>query len=998
MENHYSKEAERSGELAGMALRAPPKGADHAQLFLDALGASDDQLSWQTFDDAKLDGGLVWTAIALFSAAAQRLRKLAARGAGVFVTPNVVDPKATDAPNKRNVVAARAVFTDNDYGPPPRGYRGVPAPTMVVASAAGPQTYWMLGETADLATAGRIQRHLAITLSADPAAADPARVVRLPGFPHQKNPERPFDVRLIHYDPRATLCAKDLPGQLPSDEDWRSYKDWYAMVGESVPDFIDARDEWEPVRSSAREWRKARTRFRAARKLLAEAGHNIPEELKPQLRWDRDASAATWACRGEWASWRAAASIAGTDAELAPGDERWPSIAPAALRWAASVQAAVKAGRDLPGPFTLEAAKQAQPEPSPNLDKVQRTLLDAVSLFRELGLYLGANDDKHNVTCPWREEHSGPSADSATVVFEAVPFERGAGFKCMHAHCADRGIDDVVDLHADAVMGHLTPVEDAAAVVVEQAINDLPSNAGALLESKVLYAAAATLADDVAAFERLVARLRALKRGTVRLGDWVKAVRRRKKRIVDDRRGARVKRTFNLGDHAELAEALLEEVQGGGEPVVYDVGYIHTYEPESGLWSALPDAELGRRIMSWSGARTGHGDDVKPLRVSKSTVEGTIKLATMLPSDGLGEGYFAAAPSGVMFANGFLRLADDPVDLVFEPSAPAHRQRIALPFEYDETARAPRFTRYLDEIFEGEDDKDAKIRLLQQFVGACLMGLATTYQKVLMLYGEGRNGKSVLIDVVSALFPPGFRAAVPPQDLSNDYKCVLLVGARLNVVNEVPENDILEGSTFKGVVDGSELTKRQIYGRPVRFRPEAGHLFAANDLPGSSDKSLGFWRRWLVVDFNRQFEGVNDEKGLGDKIVASEMPGIAAWAARGAADLLDAGDYVVPQSCIDRVEQWRREADPVRLFLDECAAPLHGPDDWTPAKKLYDAFSTFCSQNGFGRMSSAKFGKRVKRYLDHKKSNGVKYLVRLRLAPTATAGFAAGLADGSEGG
>jgi hypothetical protein len=58
---------------------------------------------------------------------------------------------------------------------------------------------------------------------------------------------------------------------------------------------------------------------------------------------------------------------------------------------------------------------------------------------------------KHAVLCPWECEHSaqGGPLDSSTVVWEA---QGGAwpSFHCSHAHCAGRGIRDVLALWGDA--------------------------------------------------------------------------------------------------------------------------------------------------------------------------------------------------------------------------------------------------------------------------------------------------------------------------------------------------------------------------------------------------------------------------------------------------------------------------------------------------------------------------------------------------------------------
>lgn len=64
--------------------------------------------------------------------------------------------------------------------------------------------------------------------------------------------------------------------------------------------------------------------------------------------------------------------------------------------------------------------------------------------LRNRGLYkapLGAG--KHDVTCPWVQEHTG-AADSGTAYFEPDDSWPIGGFKCQHGHCADRHVRELL--------------------------------------------------------------------------------------------------------------------------------------------------------------------------------------------------------------------------------------------------------------------------------------------------------------------------------------------------------------------------------------------------------------------------------------------------------------------------------------------------------------------------------------------------------------------------
>ncbi len=63
-----------------------------------------------------------------------------------------------------------------------------------------------------------------------------------------------------------------------------------------------------------------------------------------------------------------------------------------------------------------------------------------LAALRESGLYKAPmGDAKHDITCPWVEEHTG-AVDGGTVYFEPDDNWPLGGFKCLHGHCAERRI------------------------------------------------------------------------------------------------------------------------------------------------------------------------------------------------------------------------------------------------------------------------------------------------------------------------------------------------------------------------------------------------------------------------------------------------------------------------------------------------------------------------------------------------------------------------------
>jgi len=438
-----------------------------------------------------------------------------------------------------------------------------------------------------------------------------------------------------------------------------------------------------------------------------------------------------------------------------------------------------------------------------------------------------------------------------------------------------------------------------------------------------------------------------------------------------------------LGSEGEMAHQTVDLLQEGGTQMVFDRASLWRYSPKNGVWGCLEDSEVRRFIaQEFDGCPVLNGLDkngnwiIKPMKLSANGVKGVHKISCDLLSNA---GFFESEKPGVATQDGFITLdARGEIDI----QEPDMDNRATYFLDMKINQDDPKmFLKFLDECFEPDLDADRKILLLQEFVGACLMGMATKYQRAVILFGEGANGKSVFQKIVCSLFEGKSITAVAPQDMDNEYRRALLSRSRLNVVTEIPENDILESGSIKALIVGDELDARPIRQDPFSFHPRAGHLFSANTLPGVRDMSHGFWRRWMVIRFNREFSESEQIKGLDDMIIEKEKAQILWWALEGASRLAKNGAYSVPASVQMAVDSWRQEADSVAIYLENCCTV--GNDYETSANKIYAHYREWSKTMGHGACSSTKFSVRMKRLgiPNQRKERGRVF--RLRINPFA---------------
>ena len=191
---------------------------EQAYQFLSILDANSDQnFTFQTFDDDQTRKSHKLAKILHGSLREHegKLRELSAQGAGIFVTVNETDLKGRTA---KNVIKVRSAFVDLDGAPLDPVLEFRLSPSMIIESSPNRwHVYWLLDMQTYQFT--QLQKDLASAFDGDPSVNDLSRVMRLPGFPHQKvksrEPTNPFTVQIHdHSTDRRIYTLEELRSEL----------------------------------------------------------------------------------------------------------------------------------------------------------------------------------------------------------------------------------------------------------------------------------------------------------------------------------------------------------------------------------------------------------------------------------------------------------------------------------------------------------------------------------------------------------------------------------------------------------------------------------------------------------------------------------------------------------------------------------------------------------------------------------------------------------------
>ena len=306
---------------------------------------------------------------------------------------------------------------------------------------------------------------------------------------------------------------------------------------------------------------------------------------------------------------------------------------------------------------------------------------------------------------------------------------------------------------------------------------------------------------------------------------------------------------------------------------------------------------------------------------------------------------------------------------------PEDRITLHTAIAFGAAAACARWLRFLDEVFSGDVEL---IDFIQRAVGYSLTGL-TSEQCLFLCYGTGANGKSVFLRVLRML--AGFYAFNAPFSLFEMHSrnaipndLAALVNRRLVTSSETNEGTRLNEARVKALTGCDPITARFMRAEFFTFDPVAKYWLAVNHKPTVADDSYGFWRRVRLIPFMHSFTGAADDQTLGDTLQA-ELPGILAWAVRGALAWQERG-LPAPSAVRAATETYRLESDPLAQFIDERCVVTEGAS--MAAATAFRAYLAWTGEQGMREremLTSTKFGARMTERFEKKHANaGNRYL------------------------
>lgn len=317
------------------------------------------------------------------------------------------------------------------------------------------------------------------------------------------------------------------------------------------------------------------------------------------------------------------------------------------------------------------------------------------------------------------------------------------------------------------------------------------------------------------------------------------------------------------------------------------------------------------------------------------------------------------------------------------------------PYPYIPSASAPKFKRFLDEVLPDKRSRD----ILQMFLGLGLVQTSEAFDKTtggprgtvelcLVLLGTGANGKSVLFNIICAVFGKNHITNVDYETMTADGDEGLrgraaIRSATFNWSSDSDARKFGKKNTamFKRICSGESYTYR-LLGQDIAESENCPYLiFSLNELPTLAESTNGFLRRLQFVNFEVTIPRYKQDPNLAYEIIDNELPGVFNWIMRGAREIRRR-KFRFPSSDMSLRMKVRALLPTNPVFAWTMAYSIRAtpvvptePSNLIGAEVIYVCFQKFCENNDTEPISKNMFGRSMFNlgYAKHRTSDGVKY-------------------------
>jgi len=408
-----------------------------------------------------------------------------------------------------------------------------------------------------------------------------------------------------------------------------------------------------------------------------------------------------------------------------------------------------------------------------------------------------------------------------------------------------------------------------------------------------------------------------------------------KEPIKITKRGNFLYHTFKKGLNIFTKQGQVEEFQKI-QPLFYD---------KAGLWWLWDDKEKKWEVV----------DEIDILNmISETTGEDTIssknrtEILNALKQEGRKNIPQPIKPTWIQFKD---TIVDIETGKTFKATP---KYFVTNPIPYKLHKEKIESTPTMDKIFEEWVGKDY-VKTLYEILSYCLIPDYPIH-RLFCFVGKGMNGKTCFLRLLTKFIGKSNITSTELDTLLySRFEVTRLHKKLVCQMGETNFNELSKTSLIK------KLTGQDIIGfeyknkNPFEDKNYAKIIIATNTLPVTTDKTIGFYRRWCIIDFPNTF---SEQKDILEDIPEEEYESLALKSLIILKDLLKKRSFHNEGEVREREKRYEDKSNPLDRFLkEECVEDVDG---YLFKKEFRENFKAYLEKHGYRKWTDREISLTMK--------------------------------------
>ena len=284
-------------------------------------------------------------------------------------------------------------------------------------------------------------------------------------------------------------------------------------------------------------------------------------------------------------------------------------------------------------------------------------------------------------------------------------------------------------------------------------------------------------------------------------------------------------------------------------------------------------------------------------------------------------------------------------------ASPEYFVKNPIPWKVGESEETPTIDKYFDDWIKGQD-KSWKESLYE--IIAYNTSTDKFMQRIIGCIGGGSNGKGTFIKLNYKFLGEENCVSSEIKSLSEDrFEPAVLYGKLLCVMGEVSHDDLKNTNQLKKLGGEDKISFQFKNKTPFTEENTSTCICLTNSMPITPDRTIGFYRKWFLLDFLNQFKVL--DKNLIDCIPDIEFENLAKKSLRILKKLYDNPHFTNEGDFEERAKRYEERSNPVMKFVEENCEELDG--EIITLRNFTNACNIYLKSKHLRIMNSNQIGK-----------------------------------------